>query len=295
MDGDRTALAHAMGTRYRSEYETLFGHLPELEDSARFPPHARPLPGQPEHPHARAWMSMSRDDRDAVNRVFSNIGRALAAYQQQLIASPSAFDLFAWKLATGAAPSATGLSPSAQAGLHTFIGSGACMNCHNGDHFSDKGFHNLGLPNQEEGVLPDPGHSAGSRQLRNSPFREDRKYGSNPKDKDMRFYRSDPAEGRGAFKTPSLRNVARTGPYGHDGQMETLEDMLEFYTRRSVVPATGKRDGSVVPLDPKQIPDLIAFLESLTGNLPDDRWLLPPEGNSERAVSQRPLDPRASK
>ena len=83
----------------------------------------------------------------------------------------------------------------------------------------------------------------------------------------------------GAFKTPSLRNVAETGPYMHDGQFATLEDLLDFYKELPGKPGIGHRDLVLKQIDPT-VPtnELIAFLKSLTGPLPQKRWLTAPVG-----------------
>ena len=74
------------------------------------------------------------------------------------------------------------------------------------------------------------------------------------------------------FRTPSLRNIAQTGPYMHDGSMETLSDVVTFYFREIPSAAPGHLPLDVEPLSGQSFSDidyLVAFLESLTGQTPD--------------------------
>ena len=158
---DRTALAHQMAALYRSDYEALFGALPDLADSDRFPAHAAPL----EDPTLRrAWESMAPSDQDAVNRVFANLGKALAAYERTLQAAPSRFDAFVAALAKGDPAAATLLSADETAGLRLFLGKAHCINCHNGPLFSNHEFHNTAVPGVP-GLPLDHGRSAGIQRL----------------------------------------------------------------------------------------------------------------------------------
>ena len=82
----------------------------------------------------------------------------------------------------------------------------------------------------------------------------------------------------GAFKTPTLRNVARTAPYMHTGQFATLDDVLAFYRTLPGNARVGHRELVLTLLDPAvSQADLVAFLQTLTGPLPDAQWLHPPQ------------------
>ena len=72
----------------------------------------------------------------------------------------------------------------------------------------------------------------------------------------------------GAYKTPSLRNVARTAPYGHDGRFPDIESVLEFYSELPGLPPVGHREETLLPLNlnDEEKFSLIAFLKSLTGH-----------------------------
>ena len=87
MGGDRLAVARTVAgdPRLRASYEALFGPLPPLDDAARFPARRQPMPEAPDDPRARAWAAMRDEDRRAVDRVFANVGKALAAYERRLV------------------------------------------------------------------------------------------------------------------------------------------------------------------------------------------------------------------
>src|SRR5687768_250953 len=124
-----------------------------------------------------------------------DISRSLASFVRSLLSGNSPFDRFI----NG---DRDALSPEQQAGLSIFRGKGNCTACHVGPTFSDERFHNTGVASRD-GRLLDEGRFAVTRKT----------------------------EDRGAFKTPTLREIARTAPYMHDGSVATLEDVVEFYDR----------------------------------------------------------------
>mgnify|MGYP002621702898 FL=1 len=94
---------------------------------------------------------------------------------------------------------------------------------------------------------------------------------------ELRFLDPTFSDFEGAFKTPSLRNVAQTGPYMHTGQFESLEAVIEHYRHLPGAARVGRRDPQLRPLGRSiSTHDLAAFLRTLTGSLPEERWLSPP-------------------
>lgn len=185
---------------------------------------------------------------------------ALAAFQQGLTAGASAFDRFQY----GRQPAA--LSESARRGLRLFTGPAQCSACHligpQAATLTDERFHALGiglgrlgdrLPRLVRLALGDRERSASS--LREAILRE-------PELAELgRFLVThDPAD-VGAFRTPSLRNVALTAPYMHDGSVATLEEAvdLEIHYR-------GQQAGRPLVLTPAEKADLLAFLQALTSD-----------------------------
>lgn len=278
MAGDRVAVVHRLAAdeTLRREYEAIFGALPAREG---WPRHARPDPkgGALD----AAWSSMREADRERVDRVFANVGKALAAYQRKLVGGTSAFDRFARGLAQGDAAAIASLEPAAQRGLALFLGKGNCRTCHSGPLLSDGEFHDLQLRPFGGGERVDPARLAAIDLVLADPFNalgphsDDR--GPNASEH-LRFLARG-SELWGAIRTPTLRNVARTAPYMDQGQLPDLRAVLRFYsTREGAAPAGHHQESVLKPLElsDAEIADLEAFLLSLTDEPLDARWLEPP-------------------
>ena len=274
--GDRLHIVHliAADAALSAAYQRVFGLLPPLADIARFPPHARPDP-DPRSSLAEAWQAMASDDRTEVNRVFSNLGKAIEAYERRLISGGSPFDTYVEGLRTGDPAKTAVLSPAAARGLKLFVGAANCGACHTGPALSDGEFHNLGLP-LLPGEEPDRGRAAGMALLRTDVFNAAGPFSNDPTGtaaQRLGFLPS-PESQLGAFKTPSLRNIALTAPYMHDGRFATLPEVLEFYAQCKTASHSsriGTRDANLtlVPrLSPAQSADLVALLAALTGAPP---------------------------
>lgn len=158
------------------------------------------------------------------------IAQALAAFQRTLVTGPAPLDRFL-------AGDQSALSPGARRGMDLFLGEAGCVRCHHGPLLSDGKFYRLGVSFQ------DAGREAVSGK------RDD----------------------RGKFRTPTLRNVASTAPYMHDGSLQTLEDVVQFYYRGVPTRAPSGLSLDVEPLTNQsfsEIPDLVEFLQALTGEPP---------------------------
>ena len=168
-------------------------------------------------PGALAFDMLPPAHQEAVNRVFTTILKCLAAYERQVVSALAPFDRYV-------AGDATALSVSAQRGFQHFLRL-ECDTCHNTPLFSDDQFHNLGLPSVPG---PDQGRAEGLRRLQESPFR-----GTGPYADGLPVVRAeDYPQGQallGSFRTPSLRELASTAPYGHNGALRTLEEWLDHY------------------------------------------------------------------
>jgi len=157
---------------------------------------------------------------------FARVTKAIASFERTLVSGASPYD----RWLNG---DARALSESATRGVNLFFGEkGDCFHCHGGFNFTDQSFHNTGL----DSVTTDPGRIA----VTDRPLDD------------------------GKFKTPSLRNIALTAPYMHDGRFSTLRETLEHYN------SGGKNHPNQDPLvrpmglSEGDIADLIAFLEALT-------------------------------
>ena len=203
------------------------------------------------------------EDPSPIN--LGNITRALASFERTLISGRSPYDRYVYDRDHDA------LSESARRGMDLFFGEKfECFHCHGGYTFMDSAsdeksafreanFHNTGLYNLDvRGTYP-----AGNQGL----------YELSGKDKD-----------RGRFRTPSLRNIALTAPYMHDGSIATLEEVLLHYARggRKVDSGPNASDGSMNPnkslfvrpflMTEEEKKDVIEFLRALT----DEEFLTDP-------------------
>jgi cytochrome c peroxidase len=158
------------------------------------------------------------------------IAKAIAAFERTVISRDAPFDRWL-------AGDTKALTPEQYRGFKVFTDPerGNCAACHSGPNFTDNGFHNIGV--RSAGAKPDLG----------------------------RFNIRAVASMRGAFKTPTLRDIALTGPYFRDGSAATLREVVEHY-------AKGGEDRSNVSPEVKQLKlseqdksDLVAFMRALTG------------------------------
>lgn len=279
LNGSRTRLARLLfaDEGLRRAYESVFGDPPDVSDPARFPEEARPAAAGVEDAGHRAWSGMSESDREQVNQVFVNAGKAIAAFERRLLSRRAPFDVFVEGLREGDPVKASALSESAQRGLKFFMGEGNCFFCHAGPNFTDNEFHNIRVPPLDPARPPDSGRFHGAEQVLRDPFNalgpySDERSGA-AADK-IEFLANSP-ENWGRVKTPSLRNVATTAPYMHQGQFADLDAVLRYYSTLEGAVTFGHhdRENIIRPLNltPEQMADLRAFLESLTDTeLPPD-------------------------
>ena len=260
--GSRTQYAHLINQFYRDEYEALFGNLPSAEDFARYPASAGPT----EDPTVSAtWESMPLADREAITQIYANMGKAIAAFERTILPQPSRFDQFVEEVLNGDLERANEIfSPDEMSGLKLFISSGKCTDCHNTPLFTNNAFSAIGTPPTED-LGYDPGRSVGRKQVQVDEFNCLSSYSdAAPEECDaLRFLKADSPELIGAFKTPTLRNIANTAPYMHAGQIETLEEVMEHYNE---APPGLQNHTDLVPLNmtDEQLTQIVAFLKTLT-------------------------------
>ena len=273
--GDRAFYARMLhdDAAYRAAYEAVFGPLPDLSDHTRFPDHAGPLSS--DRNTRDAWDAMAAGDRVTINRIFANIGKAIAAYERQLMPGPGRFDHYVEALlAEDDTAMQAAMSADEAAGLRLFIGKALCVTCHQGPLFTHHGFHNIGVP-YAPGLEQDWGRYNGVRKALENEFNCLGEYSDAHEDDcaELRFAKTMRDETIGAFKVPSLRNVAMTAPYMHSGQFTTLTEVLEHYNTRPKAPI-GHSDLLPIDLDEQQLLQLEAFLHTLSGTPAVDAELL---------------------
>jgi cytochrome c peroxidase len=172
------------------------------------------------------------------------IGRvenALASFERTVLSGDSPFDRYQF------GGDKTALTPEQIRGLAIFVDPkrGNCAACHTVDQkyalFTDGKFHNIG-----EGVGGDDGQFTDIG----------------------RYHQTKVATDKGAFKTPTLRNVAETAPYMHDGSLKTLKEVVDFYAGGGNSNPYLDKEIRVIQLSGQDRSDLVAFLQSLTGDMP---------------------------
>jgi cytochrome c peroxidase len=263
--GTRAQYARLIARQYRGEYEALFGPLPDLSDAERFPAAAGPVAD----PVAKAaWEGMAPEDQELVNQVFANIGKAIAAYERQIMPGPSRFDAYVDAAIRGDNAAMRELfSLDEAAGLRLFIGKGQCINCHNGPLLTNNDFHNTGVP-AVPGLPEDAGRASGLLTAQADPFNCLGSYSdAEPADcGELRFAKVDEHTQLRQFKPPSLRNVAERAPYMHAGQFESLRRVLEHYNQAPAAPA-GHSELQPLSLTEQELAQLEAFLRTLSGEV----------------------------
>jgi cytochrome c peroxidase len=256
--GNRTAYARFMAEAYGERYERIFGPLPSFTD---IPEAASPLGSEAEQ---AAWAALPEERRDAINRVFANLGKAIAAFERSIAHEPTRFDRFAEALRTGRKPEGeAALSDEEIYGLRLFIGRANCVTCHNGPRFTDDHFHNTGVP-QAIGLPDDTGRAAGAKKVLADPFNCLGRFSDAPPEacSELRFMVKEGEELERAFKTPSLRGAATRPPYMHSGQIATLDDVIDHYVRAPASPS-GHSELKPLKMSEKERAALIAFLGTL--------------------------------
>jgi cytochrome c peroxidase len=191
--------------------------------------------------------------------VFVNVGKVLAAFQETLVSGRTPFDEFREALARGESPSSLSYSTPAQRGLQIFIGKGGCTSCHSGPNFTNGEFFKSSLSPSEPHGKRDPGRSAVARPLRESRFSLLGPYSDDPTGASAAHTRA-LAIGNGSygeFKVPSLRNLMLTAPYGHNGDVETIAEVVRLH-------ANDGQPAGAADLTAREQTELIVFLESLS-------------------------------
>jgi cytochrome c peroxidase len=198
----------------------------------------------------------------------ADVGKALAAFVERLGTGRSAFDELREALAQADAAAAARYPPSARRGLRIFMGKGNCRLCHVGPAFTDGEFHDVGVPYLVAPGRVDAGRYAGLGILRADrlnllgPYNDDRSDASAIKTRHVERQQAN----WGQFKTPSLRNVALTAPYMHDGRYPRLRDVVRHYSELDMerIHAHGEQLLRPLRLSDAESDDLVAFLETLT-------------------------------
>ena len=194
-----------------------------------------------------------------------NVGKALASFERAIVTGPTAFDyvdalkpyvsleqedldelkeddpeIFQQLLNLQESAAANPMSESALRGMSLFFSKEVgCSNCHVGANLADEKYHNLGIGMDAE--KPDLG----------------------------RFAETQDEKDKGAFKTPTIRNVALSAPYMHDGSLQTLEEVVEHYVKGGTKNPWLSDKMTPIKMTAQQKNDLVEFMRSVTGSYPN--------------------------
>ncbi|MES9823524.1 MAG: cytochrome c peroxidase [Candidatus Thiodiazotropha endolucinida] len=193
------------------------------------------------------------------------LGMAIASYERALVSGGSPFDHWYYGDDKQALPA------SAQRGFELFVGKAGCVACHHiGDKhalFSDDALHNTGIGYRESmGIVPETQPVTVAPGVTLQIDRSVIEQVGEPAPTDVGLYEvTQNPNDRWKYKTPSLRNVALTAPYMHNGSFSTLREVVEFYDSGGV--ANELLDPLIRPLglNESEKQDLVAFMQSLTG------------------------------
>jgi cytochrome c peroxidase len=233
--GSRLFIAHQIATRYAAEYGAIFGGkypLPaELEtDPVRFPASGKPGDA--------AWQAMTQADRDAITRIYVNVGKSIAAFERTIRVKPNALDAYA-------GGDVGALTPLQKKALQSFFVAG-CAQCHWGPRLTDDAFHVLRFPTGRQDGKPDRGRIDVLAGLAGAEFVATSTWSDAPQaSKPLAFEGPPPPSMLGAFKTPPLRGIATSAPYGHGGSIATLVDISKHYGTRAKDVTDARAVGSI--------------------------------------------------
>jgi len=277
----RLLVAHLVYSKYKDEYEAIFGPLdpaldPAAPDAARFPPEGVPK-ANADAPDG-VWELMPAEDRLAVNQIMANIGKAYEAYGRKLIGGSSPFGRYIHDQKT------SDFSPAARRGLALFIGKAACNECHTGPVLSDNEFHNGAVPQAFDEYTPlvDEGRFQDVPRMLRNQFNVAGIFSADPVAGEAKLAAVDPEDEstKGQFRTASLLNVAETAPYFHNGSARTLDDVMWHYNQGGGEPGrfAGTADPKLRPLGltEAEMRDIVEFLRSLTGEPVPEEWRADP-------------------
>jgi len=170
------------------------------------------------------YVDLFREAFPAKGLTKETIAEAIASFERTIVSTEAPFDR--WVKGDNEA-----ISASAKRGFKLFEGKGHCSVCHTGYRFTDDGFHNIGLKDDDPGrfgVVPVP-------------------------------------VTKGAFKTPTLRDIEKTAPYMHNGAYATLEDVVKHYVRGGDSKTNLSPNFKRAELNKSEVADLVEFLKTLTG------------------------------
>jgi len=267
--GDQLGKRNAPSLLNAMFYKTMFwdGRAATLEEQATLPILNPVEMGQKDLKDVVAKLSAIPEFVEAFQRVFGHpvnsedLAKALAAFERTRLSTEAPFDRF-----LKGDPKA--MNASQQRGWALFTGKARCATCHTYDAslplFGDNHFHNTGVTHKQD--LNQLAKDAASKVAKDNKEEIDILALETDYSELGRYLVTRSRDDIGAFKTPFLRDVLLTGPYMHDGSLDTLFDVVQFFNRG------GDRnpylDAQMQPLglSPSEVDDLVNFMSSLTSD-----------------------------
>lgn len=160
--------------------------------------------------------------------LIGDVAKAIATFERTVLSGNSPYDQFK-------AGNKKAMTPQQVRGMTLFFGKARCDACHEGINFTANAYHNIGIGTDK------------------------------PKPDEGRFVVTKNEQDWGAFKTPTLREAARTAPYMHDGSLKTLEEVVDFYDKGGLPNKNLDKTVRKLNLTPAEKKDLVAFLDALSG------------------------------
>jgi len=206
--------------------------------------------------YREAFREVFGDDWPSVRHAYM----AIAAYERTLVQTDTPFDEYMHG-------DDDALDEQQIRGLDLFAGKAGCISCHNGPMLTNEAYYNLGVP-AYDGWEDDPIAQITYRFEMYAKGSTEKMYRTTKDDPGL-YFRTKQKEDKGKFRVPSLRYTKYTYPYMHNGMLETLTDVVNFYNEGG-----GENEFSVnkseqiqpLGLSDAEVEDLVAFLESLSGD-----------------------------
>ena len=281
MNSSRLYVAEQIYARYRSDYQEIFGQMPDLSvlpqldaihtgcnqlAGGSVAPICHGIPGD-----GAEYDGLSATQQDQVTRVLVNLGKAMGAYERLLSCGAGRFDR--WLAGDAAA-----MTASEQRGAQVFVGKGQCIQCHSGPFLSDQAYHNVGLRPAvvQVGVAGDSGDRGafiGLAQALADPLNSRGAYS----DGDDGRLATPVSSQDGAFRTPTLRCVSGRPSFMHTAQISNLADVVTFFNQGGLTGGyPGRSEIGALGLTDQEKADLVTFLGTLDGPGPSASLLTPP-------------------
>lgn len=275
LTGTRNAPTVINAAYYTSQFWD--GREPDLEGQSKQPPVNPVEGGLKNHEPIIEVIRGDKDYTTAFKQVFNvdakditmdHVSRAIASFERTIVAGDSPFDKYMY------AGDENALDESQKRGLAVYLGEGRCVSCHVIEEtqalFTDNRFHNIGIGFKKiKGKESETAAEMLAAKRKGADVDVTVLTQENMSELGRFAVTENPTE-VGAFKTPTLRNIAVTHPYMHDGSLETLEDVVDFYNNGGRLkegdPLSGFLSGGIKPLNlsKQEKKDLVNFMKALT-------------------------------